>query len=329
MRSIVHTSHGGPEVLALREVANPEPGHSQIRVRVHAAGLNRADILQRKGRYAAPASWPADIPGLEYAGEVDRLGPDASRWRPGDQVMGLVGGGAHAEYVVVHEDEALPLPPHLSLVEAAAVPESFLTGWDALVTRGRLAATERVLLHAVGSGLGTAMVQLARRLGASVVGTSRTGSKLERARGLGMDIGVDTSHQGFRDAMTEPVNLVIDVLGGPAFADNLAVLAPLGRLVLLGFLQGPLVDTTLEPVLRKRLLVVGSVMRTRTVQERIALVRDFSAEVMPWFTAADGSQPGPPPLKPVIGATFAMEAIAEAHEAMEGNEPFGKIVLRW
>jgi NADPH:quinone reductase-like Zn-dependent oxidoreductase len=243
--------------------------------------------------------------------------------------MGLVGGGAHAEYVVVHEDEVLPVPDNLSLVEAAAVPESFLTGWDALVTRGRLAATERVLLHAVGSGLGTAMVQLARRLGASVVGTSRTASKLERARSLGMDIGIDTSRQGFRDAMTEPVNLIIDVLGGPAFADNLAVLAPLGRLVLLGFLQGPLVDTTLEPVLRRRLQVVGSVMRTRTLQERIALVRDFNAEVMPWFTPGDGGHFGLTPLAPVIGATFTMEAIAQAHEAMENNEPFGKIVLHW
>jgi putative PIG3 family NAD(P)H quinone oxidoreductase len=329
MRSIVHTTHGGPEVLALREVATPEPGPAQIRVRVHAAGLNRADILQRYGRYAAPPSWPADIPGLEYAGEVDVVGPDASRWRPGDRVMGLVGGGAHAEYVVVHEDETLPVPPDLSLVEAAAVPESFLTGWDALVTRGRLVATERVLLHAVGSGLGTATVQLAKRLGASVVGTSRTASKLERARALGLDIGIDTSSQGFRALLSEPVNLIIDVLGGPAFADNLAVLSPLGRLVLLGFLQGPLVDTTLDPILRKRLTVVGSVMRTRTLQERIALVRDFSAEAMPWFSAGGGRHPGLPPLAPVIGATFAMEEIAEAHGAMEGNEPFGKIVLKW
>jgi NADPH:quinone reductase-like Zn-dependent oxidoreductase len=144
-----------------------------------------------------------------------------------------------------------------------------------------------------------------------------------------MDIGIDTSRQGFRDAMTEPVNLIIDVLGGPAFADNLAVLAPLGRLVLLGFLQGPLVDTTLEPVLRRRLQVVGSVMRTRTLQERIALVRDFNAEVMPWFTPGDGGHFGLTPLAPVIGATFTMEAIAQAHEAMENNEPFGKIVLHW
>lgn len=240
--------------------------------------------------------------------------------------MGLVGGGAHAEFVVVHEDEVLPVPEGMPLEVAAAVPESFLTGWDALVTRGRLAATERVLLHAVGSGLGTAMVQLARRLGASVVGTSRTAAKLEQARALGMDIGIDTSRQSFREALAEPVHVVIDVLGGPAFADNLAVLSPLGRLVMLGFLQGPLVDTTLEPILRKRLTVTGSVMRTRTLQERIALVREFSAEVLPWFSAGTRDHP---PLAPVIGASFPMTEMAEAHRAMEGNESFGKIVLRW
>ncbi|HEX9893566.1 MAG TPA: NAD(P)H-quinone oxidoreductase [Gemmatimonadales bacterium] len=337
MKSIVHAAPGGPEVLELRDVPSVEPGPSQVRVRVHAAGLNRADLLQRRGLYPAPPSWPADIPGLEYAGEVESLGPDASRWRVGDRVMGLVGGGAHAELVVIHEEEALPVPEGLTMAEAAAIPESFLTGWDALVTRGRLAATERVLLHAVGSGLGTAMVQLAKRLGASVAGTSRTAAKLERARSLGLDIGIDTSHQNFRDAMCEPAHLVVDVLGGPAFADNLAVLAPLGRLVLLGFLRGPLVETTLVPVLRKRLQVIGSVMRTRGLQERIGLVRAFEAEVLPWFGTdqlltdrrTDGQTDGLRPLHPVIGATFPMAAIAEAHRAMESNEPFGKIVLTW
>jgi NADPH:quinone reductase-like Zn-dependent oxidoreductase len=301
-------------------------------VRVHAAGLNRADLLQRKGMYPAPPFWPADIPGLEYAGEVDALGPGASRWRPGDRVMGLVGGGAHAEFVVVHEEEAVPVPTPLSLVEGAAIPESFMTGWDALVTRGRLAASERVLLHAVGSGLGTAMVQLAKRIGASVAGTSRTPDKLERARALGLDIAIDTSREKLREAMTEPADVIIDVLGGPAFADNLAVLAPLGRLVLLGFLRGPLVETSLEPILRKRLQVIGSVMRTRGMQERIALAREFEAEVIPAFEAdgrADGQARSLSPLRPVIGATFPMSSIADAHRAMEGNEVFGKIVLVW
>jgi NADPH2:quinone reductase len=322
MRAVVHTTAGGPEVLAVQDVAAPEAGLGQILVRVRAAGLNRADLLQRRGAYPAPPGWPADIPGLEYAGEVEALGDGVTRWHPGDRVMGLVGGGAHAEYVVVHQDEALRVPDSLSFIEAAAVPESFLTGWDALVTRGRLQPAERVLLHAVGSGLGTAMIQLAKRLGATVLGTSRTAAKLEQARAEGMDAGIDTSTGSFREAVVPPVDVVIDVLGGPAFTDNLAVLAPRGRLVMLGFLQGPKVEASLEPLLRKRLEVIGSVMRTRGLEERIGLVREFTERVLPWFVA-DRS------VRPVIGAAFAMTDVAAAHRAMEANEPFGKIVLTW
>ncbi|HMV30897.1 MAG TPA: alcohol dehydrogenase catalytic domain-containing protein, partial [Gemmatimonadales bacterium] len=156
MRSIRYTAAGGPDVIQLRDAPTPEPGPRQVRVRVHASALNRADILQRRGRYPAPAGWPADIPGLEYAGEVEALGPGVTRWQVGDRVMGLVGGGAHAEFVVVHADEAMAIPEGMAYTDAAAIPEAFLTAWDALVARGRLAAGERVLIHAVGSGVGTA-----------------------------------------------------------------------------------------------------------------------------------------------------------------------------
>jgi putative PIG3 family NAD(P)H quinone oxidoreductase len=320
MRAIRYRGAGGTEVIELAEVPTPEPGPGAIRVRVRAAGLNRADLMQRRGLYPAPPGWPADIPGLEYAGVVDERGEGAERWVIGDRVMGLVGGGAHAEHVIVHEDEAIAIPEALSFEEAAAVPEAFLTAWDALVHRAQVRSGERVLVHAVGSGLGTAMVQLARRLGATVLGTSRTAVKLERARALGLDEGVDTSRGGFREAVDPPVQVVIDVLGGGAFADNLQVLAPRGRLVLLGFLQGSKVETTLEPVLRKRLQVIGSVMRVRDLAERVALAADFSARVLPWL--ATGA------VRPVVDAVFPMEASAEAHRAMEGNEAFGKLVLR-
>lgn len=325
MRAIVHIGKGGPEALALREVPTPAPGPGQIRVRVVAAGLNRADVLQRRGGYPAPPGWPSDIPGLEYAGTVESLGEGVLQWQPGAAVMGLVGGGGHAEYVVVHADEAIPVPAGIGMEDAAAIPESFLTGWDVLVTRGRLRAGERVLVHAVGSGLGTATVQLAARLDATVLGTSRTAAKLEQARALGMAVGIDTSTGSFRDAVTTPVNVIVDVLGGPAFADNLAVLAPRGRLVMLGFLQGPLVEGSLEPILRKRLEVIGSVMRSRARAERVALARDFTERVMPWFTPG-GSGPA---LRPLVGARFSFTDIVRAHEAMEANEPFGKIVLVW
>ena len=267
MRAAIYTGAGGPEVISIGEVPKPEvrPGH--IRVRVHAAGLNRADLIQRRGQYAAPPGWPADIPGMEYAGEVEAV-RGVTRWKVGDRVMGLVGGGAQAELVAVHQDEALAIPDGLSYAEAAAIPEVFLTAYDALVTRGRLAPGERVLIHAVGSGVGTAAAQIAKHLGATVLGTSRSPEKLARALVYGLDHGIDTSRGSFREAVGDPVDVVLDVLGGPAFADNLAVLAPRGRLVLLGFLAGGRFTGDLGPILRKRLEVIGTMMRTRGPEER-------------------------------------------------------------
>src|SRR5919107_4681356 len=283
MRALIFEGAGGPEVITIGEVPRPEVRPEHIRVRVRAAGVNRADLIQRRGHYAAPSGWPANIPGLEYAGEVEAVRPGVTRWKVGDRVMGLVGGGGQAEYVVVHQDEALPIPANLSYAEAAAIPEVFLTAYDALVTRGRLQSGERVLIHAVGSGLGTAAAQIGKQLGATVLGTSRSGDKLAKALVYGLDIGIDTSRTPFRDAVGEPVHVVLDVLGGPAFADNLAVLAPQGRLGLLGFLAGGRSETDLGPILRKRLEVIGTVMRTRGLEERVPLVREFGERILPLF----------------------------------------------
>ncbi|MGH7518803.1 MAG: NAD(P)H-quinone oxidoreductase [Gemmatimonadales bacterium] len=325
MRAVIFAGSGGPEVITIGTVPTPTPGPHQIRVRVQAAGLNRADLMQRRGQYPAPHGWPADIPGLEYAGEVDALGQGARRWRVGDRVMGLVGGGAQAEAVVVHQDEALPIPGGLSFAEAAAIPEAFLTAYDALVTRGRLAAGERVLIHAVGSGVGTAAMQVAKHLGATVLGTSRSADKLARAALYGLDVGVDTSRGSFPDAITDPVNVVLDVLGGPMLSQNLAVLAPRGRLVLLGWLLGSKTDADLNPVLRKRLEIIGTVMRTRLHEERVEVVREFAERMLPLFDQRVHSAP----LRPVLERTVPMERLAEAHQAMERNETFGKVVAVW
>jgi len=321
MRAIVHTGAGDVSVLALKEVETPIPAAQQIRVKVAASGLNRADLLQRRGRYPAPAGWPAEIPGLEYAGVVESVAPDVTRWKVGDRVMGLVGGGGQAEFVVVHQDEAIAVPGNLTLQGAAAIPEAFLTAWDALVNRGRLAPGERVLIHAVGSGVGTAAVQLARQLGATTVGTSRSASKLARVIELGLDEGIDTATQGFGGRLSAPVDVILDVLGGPAFADNLDALAPRGRLVLLGLMQGAKADASLEPILRKRLEVIGSVMRTRVHEERSALAAAFSRQVLPWFEANL--------VRPVVEATYAVSRIGEAHTVMERDQNFGKLVLTW
>ena len=325
MKAVILTGAGGPEVLSIGEVPKPEVRPGYIRVAVRAAGLNRADLLQRQGRYPAPPGWPADIPGLEYAGEVEAV-RGTSRWKIGDRVMGLVGGGACAELVTVHADEALAVPEGLSFAEAAAIPEVFLTAWDALVTRGRLGPGERVLIHAVGSGVGTAAAQIARHLGATVLGTSRSSDKLARALVYGLDIGIDTARTPFREAVTEPVHLVLDAIGGPAFGDNLAVLAPRGRLVLLGYLGGTRTTADLGPIVRNRLEVIGTAMRVRTLEERRALVAEFAERMLPLF---DRRIEQAAPLRPVLQATFPMERIADAHRLLESNETFGKVVLEW
>jgi putative PIG3 family NAD(P)H quinone oxidoreductase len=326
MRAVIYEGAGGSEVITIGEVPKPEVGKDHIRIRVHAAGVNRADLIQRRGQYPAPHGWPANIPGLEYAGEVEAVRPGVTRWKVGDRVMGLVGGGAQAEFVVVHQDEALSIPAGLSYAEAAAIPEAFLTAYDALVTRGHLQPGERVLIHAAGSGLGTAASQIAKQLGATVLATSRSGDKLARALLYGVDVGIDTSRTPFREAAGEPVHVVLDVLGGPAFADNLAVLAPRGRLILLGFLAGSQAETDLGPILRKRLEVIGTVMRTRGLEERIPLVREFEKRMLPLFEprAEQGA-----PLRAVLERSYPMTQLADAHRVLEGNATFGKIVVVW
>jgi NADPH:quinone reductase len=326
MRAVIFEGAGGPEVITIGEVPNPEVRQEHIRVRVHAAGVNRADLIQRRGHYPAPAGWPANIPGLEYAGEVEAVRSGVSRWKVGDRVMGLVGGGAQAELVVVHQDEVLPVPTGLSYADAAAIPESFLTAYDALVTRGRLSQGERVLIHAVGSGLGTAAAQIGKHLGATVLGTSRSGDKLARALVYGLDVGIDTGRTPFRDAVGEPVHVVLDVLGGTALADNLAVLAPRGRLVMLGFLTGSQTEVDLGPILRKRLELIGTVMRTRGLDERIPLIAAFRQEMLPLFAP---HQERAPVLRPVLERSYPMTQLADAHRVLEGNATFGKIVVAW
>jgi putative PIG3 family NAD(P)H quinone oxidoreductase len=327
MRAAWYNGAGGTEVIEIRDVALPTPGPHEIRVRVHAAGLNRADILQRLGRYPAPAGWPSQIPGLEYAGTVELRGSGTSRWQTGDRVMGLVGGGAHAEALVVREDEAMPIPRALSYADAAAIPEAFLTGWDALVHRARVSRGDRVLIHAVGSGVGTAAVQLARFLGVRAVGTSRTATKLDRLMALGLDEAIDTSLGAFTTQLSAPVHALIDCLGGPALQENLAALLPRGRLVLIGTLLGGRGEVDLGLVLRQRLEIVGTVMRSRGQAERATLVREFIQEVLPAFAISPAG--ANVMLRPVVDTVLPMAELARAHELMEGNATFGKVVLTW
>ena len=280
MKAIVITEPGGPDVLTPADAPAPEPGRGEVRVAVKASAVNRADLMQRRGAYPAPAGWPQDIPGLEYAGVVESVGPGVERWKPGDRVMGLVGGGGYAEQVVVHEREALPVPDRLSLEEAAAVPEAFITAHDALFTRLGLASGEWLLVHAAGSGVGTAGLQLARAAGARVVGTSRSAWKLERATSdFGLDVAVDAS-DGFADAVLAAtdggVDAILDLVGGAYLAGNLRALRTLGRQVVVGLTSGRSAELDMGALLGKRLTLVGTALRSRPLEEKIAATRLFA-----------------------------------------------------
>lgn len=326
MREIVITEPGGPDVLELREAPEPEPGPGEIRVRVRAVGVNRADLLQRRGLYPAPAEAAPDVPGLEYAGAVDAVGPGVSNWSPGDRVMGLIGGGAYAEAVVVPADLAIPIPERLSFEEAAAVPEAFITAHDAVFTLIGLQARDRLLIHAVGSGVGTAALQLAREAGARVFGTSRSSTKLERAIDLGLELGIDPEVDNFADAILEHtsghgVHGVLDLVGAGYLADNLRVLALKGRMAVVGLVSGARAEVDLGILLRNRLTIIGMSLRNRFHDEKVAATRAFAEATLPLLEAGR--------VRPVIDTVYPASEVREAHRYMESNRNFGKIVLSW
>ena len=326
MRAIVIAAPGGPEVLEERDIPSPELGRGEVLVRVRATALNRADLLQRRGRYPAPQGTPSDVPGLEYAGVVERVGEGARERRPGDRVMGLVPGGAYAEYVRVHARETVPVPNGLSLEEAAAVPEAFITAWDALFPRLHLAMGERLLIHAVGSGVGTAALQLARAAGATTFGTARSAWKLARAAELGLDVGIDSSREDFSEVVAgrtdgAGVDAILDLVGAEYLEANLRSLALGGRQVVVGTVSGTRAEVDLSTLLRRRLTLVGTVLRARPLEEKIEAARALERHVSPLL--ADGR------VRPVVDRVMPIEEVQAAHRAMEENENFGKIVLTW
>jgi putative PIG3 family NAD(P)H quinone oxidoreductase len=310
--------------LEVEERPVPEPRGREIRVRVTASGVNRADLLQRSGRYPAPAGVPADVPGLEYAGVVDVLGPAATGWQPGDRVMGLVGGGAHADVLVVEDDQAVGVPDGLDDVAAGSSMEVFATAHDALVTQAGLRSGETVLVHAVGSGVGTAAVQLVRALGARAIGTTRTPAKLDAARGLGLEDGVVVADPTDRDTATRlaelgPIDVVLDLVGGDYVALDCHVAAPRARIMVVGLLAGASTDLPMGQLLRKRLTVRGTVLRARPAHEKAAVARAFAREVVPLL--ADGR------VAPVDAGTFDLADAQAAYDRVATDEVVGKITL--
>lgn len=323
MRAAVITRPGGPEVLRIEELPTPAPAADQARVRVHAASLNRADLLQRRGGYPAPADAPASVPGLEIAGEVDAVGPGVTRWKIGDRVFGIVGGGGQAEFVLTPQDLLLPIPLNLDYVAAGAVPEVFMTAYDALFPQAELRIGERVLAHAAGSGVGTAAVQLAAAAGATVYGTVRSEAKRGRVLELGA-ARVFAPEQFAAEAQTATggagVDVLLDFVGAPYLQQNLEALALRGRMVVIGTMGGADGRLDFGLLMRKRLRIFGTVLRSRSRAEKAALTERFGAHVLPLLASGR--------VRPIVDRVYPLEEIAQAHTYMESNASFGKIVLR-
>ena len=315
--------HGGPEVLVIRDVPDPVPGPEEVLVRVHATALNRADLLQRMGMYPNPFPSEAEIPGLEFAGTVESCGPRVTMWQPGDKVMGIVSGGAYAEKLVLPERQAMAVPAGMNLADAAAIPEVFITAWDALVLQGGLTSGRWAMVHAGASGVGTAAIQICKAIGARVIVTCSAG-KVQACSDLGADVVVDYGSRDFVEAAREAtggagVDVVLDVVGGDYVERNVAALAVKGRIIQVGVMAGKPVPFNVGALLGKRATITGTVLRARPLEEKIAVSRRFAAEMLPLF--------GNGTLRPVVDSTYPLESIGDAHVHMASNANVGKIVI--
>ena len=324
MRAVVIPKYGDADVLELREIADPEPGPDQVLVEVVASAMNRADLLQRAGQYPAPGPKPLfEIPGLEFSGRVGSVGSQVERWSIGDEVMGIVSGGAMAEKVVTHERMLQSVPEDIDLADAAAIPEVFMTAHDALVTQGGLTSGGRALVHAGGSGVGTASIQIVKAIGAQVAVTCSR-NKVDPCRELGADLVVDYNEQDFVEEIAlwtqdQGVDVVLDVIGGDYLAKNLQCLKIQGRIIQVGAMGGPVASFALGALLPKRASLIGTVLRSRPIEQKIEANQRFVAELLPRFE--DGS------LKPVIDSRYPLADIAAAHTYMETNANIGKILI--
>lgn len=324
MNAVIIDQFGDPEHLRIGEWPKPSIKKGEILVKVAATALNRADTLQRMGKYPPPKG-ESSIMGLEMAGTVVEVGKNANRWQPGDKVCGLLGGGGYAEYVSIHEDLAIPVPPGLSLEQAAAIPEVFLTAFQALNWLAKVQPGETVLIHAGASGVGTAAIQLVKAMGATSMVTA-SGGKHQVCLELGAEKAIDYRRKDFKEMVLEytdnrGVDVIIDFVGGPYFQKNLDALAADGRMVLLAFLGGVKVpELNMAPILRKRLHIMGSTLRARSLEYKIRLSQDLQDFAWPLF--------GKGQLKPIIDSVFDWTDVANAHRYMEANKNTGKIILK-
>lgn len=324
MKAAVFKGAGGPEVIVCEERPVPKPGKGELLVLVSAAGINRPDVMQRQGKYPPPPG-ASDIPGLEISGEVVATGPDVKRFSVGSRICGLVAGGGYAEYCVIHEQSALPVPAGLSMTEAAAIPETFMTVWTNVFQDGGLSKGEKILIHGGSSGIGTAAIQLAKAFGAShvivTVGSSAKASVCEKLGAL----SINYHEENFAESVSKltdgtGVNLILDMVGGEYVNLNYQAAAKFGRIVQIASLMGPAKEVNLFPLMIKRLQHTGSTLRARTVEEKALVARDLEEQVWPKIEHGE--------IRPVIHSTFRLENVRDAHALMDSNLHYGKIVLK-
>ncbi|CAN5625798.1 NAD(P)H-quinone oxidoreductase [soil metagenome] len=332
MKAVYVKEFGGAENLEIREVEDlPKPKGSQVLVNVKASALNRADILQRKGAYPAPLGFPERILGLEFAGEVAEVGESVKDFKAGDRVFGITAGGANAEFLLTEESLLAKIPDNLNFIEAATIPEAFITAHDAIFTQANLRTGETLLIHAVGSGVGLAALQLAKAKNIKVFGTSRTADKLEKCSQFGLDFAVVTetdlvadNPEYFAEIINDKtkekgVDVILDLVGASYFAANLESLAQTGRLILVGLVSGRTAEFNLGTALAKRLKIIGTVLRSRSNEEKAEATRAFIKDVLPLIEKGL--------VKPNLDRVFRVEDVRKAHEYLESNESFGKVVL--
>ncbi|RWY57360.1 NAD(P)H-quinone oxidoreductase [Mucilaginibacter gilvus] len=324
MQAIIITQPGGPQVLQLAERPTPSHGATEVLVKVMAAGINRPDVFQRKGNYPPPDGAPIDIPGLELAGVISEVGADVTRWKIGDKVCALVIGGAYAEYCNVPAGQCLPVPDNLSFEEAASLPETFFTVWSNVFDRAKLQPGESLLVHGGSSGIGVTAIQMAKALGGTVYVTAGSAEKCKFCEELGADKAINYNIEDFGEAINKltggkGVDVILDMIGGDYTPLNIRCLANDGRLVMINAVKGNKVEINLSEVMRKRLVITGSMLRAREVAFKSAIAQKLEEHI--WPLLASGK------IKPVIYKTFSFDEAAKAHELMESSEHMGKIVL--
>ncbi len=319
-RIAIRDGKGDAHALYPETVPTPQPGSGEVLIRMHAAGVNRPDLLQRKGLYPPPPGAP-DTLGLEVAGEVVALGNRAARWKVGDAVCALLGGGGYAQYVAVDARQVLPIPADVDMVQAAALPETIFTVFSNVFERARLQAGETLLIHGATSGIGVTAILMGRAAGARVIATGRGAAKAEAARRLEVDLALDASMGDWSEAVQAAggVDVVLDMVGGDYLAKNLAVLKPDGRLAQIAFLAGAKVEVDLSLMLGKRLTLTASTLRARSAQEKGRLAAAIEARVWPWVASGQ--------VRPPVDRSFALTDAAAAHAYLEAGEHVGKVVL--